>query len=251
MSMDSRIFDEPDEILTALNTSELEFMPPDRLETRSSGEDTSTSPSPGMAPILTIGEPVWYDLSRAIQSEGRLLPGELQQLLRLGDFFVVQFACSFHLKANQTVQWARFEVALTSLDKPAHVTNDPIAYDLHPEEVYAESDVEQTMKLTPKLKFGKETEFALGEAGVTIKYKNLTPIVSAAGKQESVFSWELTPKHSLRGVRTFHAVIRRPKGVQSVQATFNFWAHVYNENLLFKWRSNSSEQSSRTYQLFK
>jgi hypothetical protein len=192
---------------------------------------TVDAPDDDDQPVLaTIGDPQWWNVQELFP-QGKI-PKEITRQLDEADFFLVQLACSLHLNPDQTVEWARFSAAMSSLSPTAQ---EPIAIDLHPMELYDEISTEIKWSLSPKLKFEK-VEGSIGEISSEIKYSRLVPVVTAAGALESRFSWDMeeTDKYPLRGARWFHAVIKRPKGAEGVQANFSVTAKVRTKGGLFR-----------------
>lgn len=178
-------------------------------------------------PTVTIGEPVWWNVAEVYREEGKPLPTMISLLLRNADFFLAQLACSLRPghSNNTRVEWARFAVYLRPRNTAA---SNPIALDLYPFEVYDKAQRDVQIRLAPMLKFVEAAEASLGEVALELKYNKLIPVITAAGAQESNFSWDLqeTKEHPLRGARFFHALVKRPHGAGGVRASFEVVADV-------------------------
>lgn len=174
-------------------------------------------------PRVTIGEPMVWNVAEVYRAEGKPMPTRLALLLREAEAYVAQFACSFRLARNTQVEWARFSVYM----QPRTGSTSPLTLDLHPLEVYDQVQRDVRIVLDPSLKFG-QVEAALGEVAFELKYNELVPVITAAGVQESHFSWDLrkTDEHPLQGTRFFHALIKRPQEAQGVRAIFVLDADV-------------------------
>ena len=236
------IIETPSEITNVLYKGELEYntTAQQRSYDRHSDSNTVVNPRPVVA---TIGEPQWWDIAKLYPADK--VPEEMKQQLGRADFFLVQLACSLRPEPDQHVEWARFSVSLS----PKRVgVSDPIAIDLHPMELYDEMEKNIKWTLSPKLKFEK-VEGSIGEYTTEIKYTQLVPVITAAGALESLFSWDMkqTQGHPLCGARWFHAVVKRPKGADGVQARFNVVADVVTEGRLFRFgtKEEAKMQASR------
>jgi len=176
-------------------------------------------------PTVTIGMPVWWNVAQMFLVEGRPLPPAIEMLLREADFFLVRLACSFRPGRDAQVEWARFSVCLRSRQRGVP---DPIAFDLHPLEIYDQVKRSVNMTISPSLKFSEVADVSLGSAVVEIPYKELVPVIIAAGIQESDFSWDMRERkeHPLHGARWFHALVRCGHGTLGIEASFNMVADV-------------------------
>lgn len=216
----------PPEITTILYEGPLEFSKTatERLGMEY-GESTRREITEYEHPVVTIGEPVWWNVAQVYREEGKPLPASISLLLRDADFFVVRLACSFRLGRDTRVEWARFSAYLRPRNTAAP---QPIAFDLHPLEVYDKVQRDVHVAVSPSLKFAQATEVSLGEVALQIQYNELVPVITAAGAQESSFSWDIreTKEHPLRGARWFHALVKHPHGAEGVRATFEVAADV-------------------------
>jgi len=216
----------PSEITNVLYEGTLEFSETatERL-VKHYGEPTRKELAGYERTIVTIGEPVWWNVAEVYREEGKPLPAAISLLLRDADFFVVQLACSFRLGRDTRVAWARLAAYL----RPHNIgAPNPIAFDLHPLEVYDAVRRDVRIAVSPSLKFAETAEASLGEVALELKYNELIPVITAAGAQESHFSWDLreTKEHPLRGARWFHALVKHPHGAEGVRAAFEVTADV-------------------------
>ena len=102
-------------------------------EGRRRSEETPVS-MPG--PVVTLGKPQWWNMSKLARERGEQLPPELL-LMHEADFYLVQLACSFRPSKDSQVEWAQFNVYL----RPHKAgQQDPIAFDLYPREIYNETN---------------------------------------------------------------------------------------------------------------
>jgi hypothetical protein len=193
-------------------------------------------------PLITVGEPQYWNVARVYKDEAKPTPAVMRQMLADSDFFLVRFACSFNLKTSMNVDWARFEVALSSR-RPE--TAQPICFDLYPMEVYEEQQREVSVKISPSLKFADTVEASLGEAALEVKYNKLVPVITALGIQEPIFSWEMrqTGEYPVRGARWFTALLKVPRDAQGVDCAINIVLHVATPRRLFLGSVRQQDQA--------
>lgn len=234
----------PSEITNVLYEGALEFSETatERL-VKHDGEPTRKELAGYERPIVTIGEPVWWNVAEVYREEGKPLPATISLLLRDADFFLVQLACSFRLGRDTRVEWARFAAYLRPRNAAA---SNPLAFDLHPLEVYDQVARDVRVRVSPTLKFVEAAEASLGEVALELKYNELIPVITAAGAQESNFSWDLreTKEHPLRGARYFHALVKRPHGAEGVRASFEVAADVVTPRGLLQAVLHKKEAAS-------
>lgn len=176
-------------------------------------------------PRVTIGEPQVWNIANVYREEGKPLPSSLALQSYDSDFFLVRLACSLRRGSNTQIEWARFSVYLRP-HNPSGVA--PIAFDLWPVDVFDKRHQDIRIAIAPSLKFVEVAEVSLGEVALQIHYNELVPVITAAGVQESTFSWDLheTTHHPLSGVRWFHVVIKCPHSAEGARATFELVADV-------------------------
>ena len=189
-------------------------------------------------PNVGIGQPQWWNVADVYRTEGKPLPAIISLLLSEADFFLVQFTCSFlpTRDPNTYVQRARFAVRLTSKNPEAP---KPIAFDLHPLQVWEEVRRDVHIAISPSLKFKELVEIKAGEAALQIQHNQLLPIVTAVGALESNFSWDLQAMKEMKtppllGVRCFHALVKRPHGAEGVHAKLDVVADVVTRRRIFQ-----------------
>lgn len=176
-------------------------------------------------PVVTIGEPIWWNIGQIYQAEGKLPPSALGLQLREADLFLLQMACSFRPSRHGRIEWARFGVYM----RPRNTTaSNPITLDLHPLEIYDKLQRDVRVSVSPSLKFVESVEASLGEVAIQLQYTELLPVMTAVGAQESNFSWDMreTREYPLRGVRIFHALIKCPQDARGVRTSFEVAADV-------------------------
>lgn len=197
----------------------------------------------GESPHVTIGEPQVWNIAQVYSAEGKEFPAHTEVQFQDSDFFLVRLACSFRDGKNVRIDWARFSIKLMS---QAEAAPYPIAYAMHPLELYEHDLRNVHLGITPSLNFKEidEIEESLGDYVITLHYPQLLPIVTAAGVQESEFSWDIreTRSHPLRGPRLFHAIIKKPHTSQGVVIDFNVVADVLTPLKIVRFKLNKMER---------
>jgi hypothetical protein len=177
-------------------------------------------------PTVVIGEPQWWNVEQTLAREDAPLPVDMRQLLADADFYAVRFACSFAASEETLIERARLAVKLKPLVPGAA---NPIAFDMHPQDVFDVTRKKVAIKLAPSLKL-HEVELSAGEAGLNFEYDELVPEVTAYGVQAPEFSWDVKPSRSraVRGVRLFHAVLKvgRGSGAAVTHLQLNAWVRA-------------------------
>jgi hypothetical protein len=207
----------------ALDT-QLELRPPSERDERSMPGAEAGNADGNHTVLTTIGEPQWWYVREPKPEVGNNIT-PLGAIDNDSRFILGRFACSLRVESDVKVEFARFEVKLWS---PKDSGAQAIAFDLHPLEILEEHKGKQTIKLSPSLKFSKDVEVSVGEAGVEIEYSHLVPNITASGLQESQFRWDLrgTPKHILQGTHWFHAVVKVPRGLDKLIVDCDLLARV-------------------------
>jgi hypothetical protein len=98
---------------------------------------------------------------------------------------------------------------------------------MHPAEVTQEVRRNVKITLSPKVKFS-EIEASAGELAFDHTYAELQPVVTAAGLQSDLPTWDYEPAagRALRGNKVMHLLIKAPKGMESGSATLALAADV-------------------------
>lgn len=203
---------------------------------RSGGHQDIILPKERVA--LSIGRPVWYDLHQySLQSISNDNP-LLRDLLARYDMFLVQFAFSLTPPEGSTISNTQFYVKICP---PGDDESTTVAYDLSPLSIIHSDERNVKFKLAPSLKFEKIVDVSLGEASFDLKYAVLTPEITAFGVGEAEFGWMLrgSTRWPLQGVRSFHAILKQPRGSQSILIVLNLFSDVVTPRGMF--RSKISE----------
>jgi hypothetical protein len=173
-------------------------------------------------PVVGIGQPEWWPVTD-LYPAGEL-PRYLSTKLEEADFFLVRLNCSFRPSSSRaTIEWARFWVRLLSDTEG----RQPIAFDVYPREVTKEIEREVRMTFSPSFTFG-QVGAAVGEAGFSLHYTQLEPVVTAAGVGESAVDWSYEVAHGsyVLGSKWMYLVVKAPKGMPSAHVELDLVADV-------------------------
>ena len=152
--------------------------------------------------------------------------------------FLVQFAFSLTPPEGSTISNTQFYVKVGPTGGDENAT---VAHDLSPLSITHSEESNVKVKLAPSLRFEKIAEVSLGEVSFDLKYAVLTPEITAFGMGEAEFGWMLrgSSRWPLQGVRSFHAILRQPRGSQSIPIVLNVFSDVVTPRGMF--RSKISE----------
>jgi hypothetical protein len=195
---------------------------------RKQGGETKPGDIKPPRPVVTLGQPQWWNLAHLAREKGETLPAELALLLRESDFYLVQLACSFRPERDSEVTWARFNVYL----RPKTGQEYPIAFDLYPREIYEKSKTDVKVSIAPSLKFaafeGATVEGKLGEVVTTIEFKKLEPVIIGYGALESAPNWDFEKHelHPLQGSKFGYLIVKKPHSAEAVRLTLDITADV-------------------------
>jgi hypothetical protein len=231
----------PSEITEILYEGQLEYSQA-QGQRGAQGEDAISEETPQLeSPYVTIGEPQTWNVAEVYQEERKPLPAQFSVLLRDANFFLVRLACSFRTERNVQIEWARFTADLQSQTPAAFA---PVAFALHPLEVYGQERSDVYVGVSSALNFKEidEVSASLGEYVMTFFYPKLTPVITAAGLQENGFSWDMreTQLYPLRGPRYFHVLIKSPRDARGLRITFNIIADVTDKSRVLRFKLNKS-----------
>jgi hypothetical protein len=173
-------------------------------------------------PVVSIGQPeTWPILDLYPRAK---LTRALRSKLTTHDYYLVRFSCSFRQVSRETrIEWARFRASLLT-DAP---NLQLLAEDLYPHRVTQEVKHQVKVTLGPTLKF-LEVEASGVAADFGLEYRELQPIISAAGIGETELSWDYRQAKGVEvlGSKWMHALIKAPKGLAKAQALLDLMADV-------------------------
>lgn len=234
----------PTEIENPLYEEQLEFTPAAIEQVaREKGRESMPAELKSAGPVVTLGQPQWWNLAHLAREKGETLPAELSLLLRDADFYLLQLACSFRPERGSQVEWARFTAHL----QPKAGQEDPIAFDLYPREIYDETKTDVKVSIAPSLKFAT-VEGKLGEVVTTIEFRKLEPVVIGYGALESAPNWDFE-KHKdqpLRGSKFGYLIVKKPRSAEAVRLTLDITADVITRHGLLSARVTEKDRAHLT-----
>lgn len=160
-------------------------------------------------PSVTIGVPECRPLKDYIKEIGGMLSASPGSVYSRDTFFVILCACSFRppQKKRSSIERATFSVALRAQYGQRH----PIAFDIYPRKVEAESGSTFQIKVAPSLKISG-IQFEPGEMEATVNSNNLISVITGTGLRESDVRWDFK-KHNREGVHGTYSlcmIVNRP-----------------------------------------
>lgn len=176
-------------------------------------------------PVVSIGRPEIWSLTDLFSSVE--VPGALSAKLEDADFYVVRLSCSFRPSQLQRIVWARYV---------AHFHGDsPIALDLYPLSVTKEIQRGVKVVIDPSLKF-LDSGARLGQVVFGTEYKEIVPLVSAAGAGESRPSWdyEAAKSNVVQGSKFMHVLLQTLKGSSVLELALSLVAEVRTRNSIVR-----------------
>lgn len=245
----SRTISTPTGIENPLYEGQLEFTPGSLEQAvREKGAKSTRSALKPSGPVVTLGQPQWWNLASLAREKGETLPAELSLLLRDADFYLLLLACSFKPERDSHVEWARFTAYL----RPKTGQGNPIAFDIYPREIYDETKTNVKVSIAPSLKFaafeGTTVEGKLGEVVTTIEFSKLEPVIVGYGVLESAPNWDFE-KHKeqpLRGSKFGYLIVKKPRSAQAVRLSLDIVADVSTRHGLLSARVTEKDRAHLT-----
>jgi len=201
-------------------------------------------------PIVAIGQPETWSLKDLYQP--KQIPHSLRAKATEADFYLIRFSCSFRPFSKEIrIEWARFCISLL----PHTVTKEqPITYDLYPQNIIEEVKRQTKVTLNPQLKF-QELEVSGGSAEFAIDYAELHPMISAAIMDSYTPSWDYTeaPGYEIQGTKWMYLFIKAPKGLLAGYARLDLLADVVMQGKRFPavlWPKKNQVEEMLTVQLW-
>ena len=200
-----------------------------------------------MAPIVTLGQPQYWNLAAIALEKKKSLPAEIALLLDEADFYVLQIASSFRPQREARVKWARVDLYL----QPTSGQQQPLAFDLYPREIYDEKGSDAKITIEPSFSFaafGASVETKLGQALTTIDLKRTEPVVVAYGLLQPNCGWEYERSHQkpLAGIQVGYVIVKKPRTAKAVRMVMDVRAEVSTPSGLFGMRVTEQDQAQRT-----
>jgi hypothetical protein len=200
-----------------------------------------------MAPVVTLGQPQYWNLASMASEKNQSLPAEMKLLLDEADFYVLQIASSFRPQREARVKWARVDIYM----QPISGQIQPLAFDLYPREIYNEKGGDSKITIEPSFSFGAfgtNVESKLGQALTTIDFRRVEPVVVAYGLLQPNCGWDYQRSHQnpLEGIQVGYLIVKKPRSAEAVRMVMDVRAEVSTPSGLFGMRVTEQDQSQRT-----
>jgi hypothetical protein len=198
---------------------------------------------PALVPVVTFGQPQWWNLARLAREKGLSLPAEIALLERQADFYLLMLSCSFRPRQDSTIEWVRFTVYL----RPKTGQEHPIAFDLYPREIREEAKTELKISIAPSLKFAG-FEAGLGSIVTTIDFGRVEPIIIGYGALESTVDWDFHryKPYPILGSKFMYLIVKKPREAIAVRITLNVVADILTKHGLFTARAKQHDEDHRS-----
>jgi hypothetical protein len=239
----------PTEIKNPLYEGQLEFTSGSVEQVaREKSLDSVRGELKSAGPVVTLGQPQWWNLAHLAREKGETLPAELSLLLQDADFYLLLLACSFKPGRESQVGWARFTAYL----RPKTGQEDPIAFDIYPREIYDETKTNVKVNIAPSLKFsafqGATVEGKLGEVVTTVEFSKLEPVVVGYGVLESAPNWDFEQHKDqpLRGSKFGYLIVKKPRSAHAVRLSLDIVADVVTQHGLLSARVTEKDRARLT-----
>jgi hypothetical protein len=230
---------------TTFHQEDLELAPEaDVGDVLGPGDRPVVPPSGAQGLMISIGRPEWWSLAELYRMRGKDLPAEIALQINQADFCLLRLACSFQPNPDISVEWARFVAYL-------HSPNDemgPIAFDIHPKEIFDRSERNMKVAVTPRLKFSP-LEADLGSAEVGLQYERLEPVIIGAGVGQADPSWtfERSGHRQVIGSRFMHMIVKHSRDMGGVRVSFEIIAEISKPGqFLWSVRTRERDKARRT-----
>jgi len=220
---------------------QLEFSPEATEQmARGRGEKSMPSELKSLRPVITLGQPQWWNLAHLAREKGATLPAELSLLLRDADFYLLRLACSFRPERDSQVEWVRFTAYL----RPKAGQETPIAFDMYPREIYDETKTDVKVSIDPSLKFAG-VELSPGQIVTTLEFRKLEPVVIGYGVLESTPNWDFEKygDQPLRGSKFGYLIVKKPRSAEAVRLALDITADVVTQHGLLRARVIEKDQA--------
>jgi hypothetical protein len=230
---------------TTFHQEDLELAPEaDVGDVLGPGDRPVVPPSGAQGLMISIGRPEWWSLAELYRMRGKDLPAEIALQINQADFCLLRLACSFQPYPDISVEWARFVAYL-------HSPNDemgPIAFDIHPKEIFDRSERNMKVAVTPRLKFSP-LQADLGSAEVGLQYERLEPVIIGAGVGQADPSWtfERSGHRQVIGSRFMHMIVKHSRDMGGVRVSFEIIAEISKPGqFLWSVRTRERDKARRT-----
>ena len=171
---------------------------------------------------IWLGKPEVFDL-RTLLPKGDSYQALLTSSFQFHDFVLLQFACSF--RPASSCEFVRASVQIFMLNEMGQ-TDDIIAYDIFPHEVFMPVTYKRNLSISPDLmlSFAKvlQVETSAFEYQNAQEYVIYQPEITAFGKGTNEPGWDFSKSsgRAIQGIKDLFLVIKKPKST-IVKLRFN------------------------------
>jgi hypothetical protein len=167
-------------------------------------------------PVVTLGQRELWPAGKALETEvGKKWTPPLSD----ADFYLLRLACTLREPSGDPTITEATETLYLRPKNSAAGERAAYAHSLFPDRVSVEGKAEFGLKLSPELKLSG-TEVKVGEAGVTIEYRQVFPVIQGYGVGEPTPYWIFRPHAAfpLDGSQYVYAVIAAAKSANGARA---------------------------------
>jgi len=184
---------------------------------------------------VAVGKPYCRKLTDVFEAENQTIPITLKEFCDKYDFYLVVLSCSFLPDPDCKFIWARFGVDLNAYIDGKRLKENPIAYDMYPDEVLNEVTVKSNLTFSADLKLcfsviNNEEKIEHTNSKEYIRYE---PEITAFGYQTSSVAWNFksTSSKDISGnKRNLVIVVQTPKN-SSIKGKFLVGAEIKTNNI--------------------
>ena len=156
-------------------------------------------------PVVTLGRPELWPAGKALETE---VGKKWTPPLGGADFYLLRLACTLREPSGDPTLTEATETLYLRPKNSAAGERAAYAHSLFPDRVSVEGKAEFGLKLSPELKL-TGAEVKAGEAGVTIEYRQVFPVIQSfgVGEPEPYWIFKPHPAHPLQGCQCVYAVV--------------------------------------------
>lgn len=189
----------------------------------------------GRKSYVSIGKPECNNLRDIFISKNQAVPGVFEELSSKYDFYQLVFSCSFLPDKNCSFVWARFGVELKAYFGGKRLAEEPIVYDMYPDEVLNEITYKKEVNFDNNLKIqmgvlNNEDTIKISDLKEYIRYE---PEITAFGYRTSSVAWNFkstSSKDICGNKRNLIIVVQTPKH-SNIKGKFLVGAEIKTNNI--------------------
>jgi hypothetical protein len=174
--------------------------------------------------IMEVGEPECWNLKALCNRKKIKIPEKVNMLLDKSDFWLIQSAFSFIPAHGSQFIWARI---VTSLEALTGYSENHIAYDAYPKNIFQEINRDKEINIGLNFKFETMVE-AKAEYIQKIESTRLEPVISVAGIGKKEPTWNFSGKAAfcLQGVSALYIILKTPVNSRGIKLSFFSHAEI-------------------------